>query len=198
MKYYLMMTSQDQLQNGVLAQIAENTDWDELPWLEGNEIKEYVREPLQYNLCIANGRKNFDFEKNDYFESDLGQPIVSSRLREILQKISPEIQVYSAQLYYNQALLSNNYFALNITSSFECMNRDDSEYSKSNLTGEEVILSVKKLYLKKENIEKVPQSIFLFRLKECTSYIIISEAGKARIEKENIVGIQFKELQSTP
>ena len=194
MKYYQQMIDSEQSKKGVLAQIFENSDWDNLPWLEGIKIPVKVREPLQYNLLTSSSKKYF-FNKADYMESDLGQPVVTPRLLSVLDSISNKIQKYKAQLYYQNKPLSENHFAINLESAYDCMNLVRSEYSKSDISGKETIFVVRKLILSKEKLSQIPQDEHLFRLKEFTPVTIIDEYGKNLIEEAGVVGVEFQELE---
>ena len=190
-----MTIDQEQSQKGVLAQIFENSDWDDLPWSKGVIIKENVREPLEYNLLTGSSKIKYDFIGIDYFESDLGQPIVSDKLWSIIEGINSEIKKYKAILYYRNKVFSKNYSALNLENAHCCMDFEKSECSKSDLTGEKRVLLVRKLALSKEKLLKIPENEHIFRLAEFTPIIIIDQYGKNLIEEAEITGVRFKPIE---
>lgn len=159
------------------------------------------RYDLEKGLEISNWDMNiimsFDPDEgqrfSDYIANNLGWFVVTSRFKEILEKVQDfELQFIPIKLKNRRdGNLQEIFFLVNICSLLSGLDLEHSKYSIFT-TGDEKVISVK-VYALKKNVIKMHH---IFRLKESNLAIFVSEELKNIIQKNEITGCDFLEVKT--
>jgi hypothetical protein len=118
---------------------------------------------------------------------DHGLPIVSTRLRDLLEQEAPgHAQFIQVRLGGPEWLLpTNHYFIVNWLNLIDCIDRRKSEYEGEPGTNEFVPVRIV------INYGAIPQAVKIFRLKHMASTVLIDEKVATVIKASGISGPQF-------
>lgn len=167
---------------------------------DSGDLKGIDRYDVEHGKIIENWDSDITFtydpsegdRKTDYLGNNLGWLIISEKFRNVLQNVTTEkiqyLPVNIININNNQKL--GNYFVVNIYNTVEALDLDKSEYKIFEIDENEKVISVKKYALKLENINKD-----IFKLKEKTIPIFLSERVMNEIKENNITGCDFLEVK---
>lgn len=143
--------------------------------------------PIKYNV------------ENNY--NPLSYPLADSKLvseefYNIIRELNLNYKSFESELYLNKKdKLWDNYYTI-IFPEFELFNWEYSEYrSRIGKSGKKHIMFLKKLILDGEKIKNMNFIDNFFVLKELPTRLICTEKAKLAIEKANLTGINFEELE---
>ncbi len=156
------------------------------PWLnEGlvyGEYKQVHELPIPYEVLNK-------YKPEDYMKWRSGI-LLSKALRGVIEPLCKSTEFFPAQMYYKGKEIFDEHYAT-VFPAFEALNYDNSEIKWMRGT----IFSIKKLALSQEKLAKIPVNEGVFHLKEHVTNIIANEAVKEAVEKTNLTGIKFIELE---
>jgi hypothetical protein len=149
---------------------------------------------------IDNWNKNFTFYynhfngsvPNDYLATDLGWLIVSEGCRKILSEMKvTNVQFLPVKIKSQHDGNEMDGFCLvNVIGETDALNLNFSDYSYFELDGEK-ILNVRKYAVNKNAVE----DLHIFRLKDDTIPVFVSESVKKAFDKNKINGFDFLEIK---
>lgn len=181
-----------------LVQDFENDD-DYVIVKSSNKAEHYDSEIVKGEL-IENWDKDIKFEYNvedgkilsDYLVSDNGWVIVSKKFRDVVKEIVGEnIQYLDINIINSKTKEEDNtYKVANVTKHLEALDLENSVYDFFELDDEK-ILSVEKYALKQDVIKNCN----IFKLKDETIPVFVSEKVKDIVEENSLIGFQFLEVK---
>lgn len=144
----------------------------------------------------------------DYPLTDLNVPILSDRMISILSEIDDFQAIFTNVIMLDDTYLGtiydekgglkseikteSNYKILTIVNREDCFDFENSKYQPSELNPNKPGF-IEKLVLKSS--EYLPP---IFRIKESPSKLLITERAKSALEKNDIKGCVFEEVETTP
>jgi hypothetical protein len=139
--------------------------------------------------------KPFDGEKTDLVRGAVSFPVVSEKLKICIEKSGDKNAVFHKvdmiALGKDEISLEQSYYFMNILNRVDCFDLEKSEYT-TDKEYPSVITKVKKIYLDSSRVGDRQ----IFRIKQDSFLIIISEKLKKIIESENITGIKIDKLEN--
>ena len=117
----------------------------------------------------------------------IGAPLVSSRFRNLFLHLvdKEEIEFFPAHIVDEKGNHDDTFFALNILHLIPCLDKEKSIFE----IDEDNYYSIKKWFIETQKME----SYSIVRMKEHSSYIIVSEEFKNICEREKLKGFNFTE-----
>lgn len=187
MKYYKLMYDY-QNDNDVINCTVEN-------------LNNFNRYDVEKGLSISNWdigiRMSFEsgdgIRFSDYVANNMGWFVVTQRFKEILEKVQNfGLQIIPIDVINRlDSNLHATFYLVNICSLLDGLDLEHSKYSVFS-TGKEKLTSVKVYSLKKDAIS----GHHIFRVKESTLAIFVSEILKEELEKNKITGCDFLEVKT--
>jgi hypothetical protein len=113
-------------------------------------------------------------------------PLVSNRFKNIFGELNDELQYFNAKIIDKKGNQNENFYLINIINILPVMDKEKSIFEYD---GDGDIDNIKKLFL----INGGLKGHSIIRMKEHTSYIIVSEEFKNCCVKEKLKGINFME-----
>lgn len=194
MKYYILDPSEEQLTKGIVANFPEGSEWIELPWLEGEKINLKFPTPLEYRLTMQSQTKKYNIETLNYIATGIGQILADELFSKVVSSLTTHYDKYSSNVIYNGLPLKGLYFTINLTASYPVINLFQSDYKTLDINNKNEIILMNKLVLSQKKLNNISPVEHIFRLKEYSAIILISEFGKSLLEENNIQGVSFREL----
>lgn len=164
-----------------------------------NKAEDYDSDIVKGEL-IDNWDKNIKFEYNiddgkilsDYLASDNGWVIVSKKFQDVMKEIiEGNIQYLDIGIINNKTKEEDNtYKIVNVTKLLDALDLENSVYDFFELDDEK-ILSVEKYALKQDVIKNCN----IFKLKDETIPVFVSEKVKDIVEQNSLIGFQFLEVK---
>lgn len=154
--------------------------------VKGELIKNWDRE-MKFKYNVEEGKI-----LTDYLASDNGWFIVSKKFRDLMKEtIGKSIQYLDINIINSITKEDDNtYKVANVTTLLDALDLENSIYDFFELDDEK-ILSVEKYALKKEKINNYN----IFRLKDESIPIFVSEEVKNIIEENLLIGFKFLEVK---
>ena len=180
---FVFRPSVDHLDN----EVAYDIVLDNFP--DSNSITPYLTSKkieLDKDLVFTFRTKLDNVEERDFLHSNVGWPIVSKRLYDILLETETPHIKFDVKITSKNNQDSNNYYALQILPEEDMIILEDSSYEEDTIFPGE-ILYFNKVVFNKFGIANKP----IFRPKELNSYLIINRELKSLLEQANIQGIQI-------
>jgi hypothetical protein len=116
----------------------------------------------------------------------IGIPLVSKKWKDTFRDIDEkEFQLLEVIIKDKQGNENRDFFALNILHTLPCLDKKKSVFD----VDEDNDYDIKKFYI----ISDILQNHFIIRMKEHTSYIIVTEDFKKRCDEAHLKGINFIE-----
>lgn len=134
-------------------------------------------------------------DETDYLANDLSWLIVSQKTKKLIEKIESEsIQFVKIKIVgKNNVSLSNNYYLANPLSILDALDLENSKYDIFKTSNGVQVISVEKYALK---LNKIKNS-HIFRLKDETIPVFVSEKIKDLFERNKLAGFDFLEVKIT-
>jgi len=131
------------------------------------------------------------YEPTDYMDNDIDWFVVSSKFKNVMEKMGgTDIQYLPVMFKNNEnSSILDDYFVANICSSIEALDFDKSDYRYLESKGRK-LLSVSRYVLKGDFIK----GYNILRLKESNIPIFVSEKFKDTVESNNLTGCEFMEV----
>ena len=191
----MMNADKKQYDTGAYANFPENSDCVGLPWNDGVKLDKKIKTPIEYNLDTLSGVKGFEPEKIEYFRAGYGQILINKRTLEVIKSLTTKYNIYESTILYQNHYLKGKYYTVNLETASFAANLDLSDYRSIKTGSEDEIAYFNDLILSQKKIDQIPKGEHLFRLQECSPYVIISEYGKNLIEENGIIGVEFDPLE---
>lgn len=159
---------------------------------EKSSIDLYVLQPGQ--LLSIDKPLEFDVDRIDkYIESyDLlptfNTPLVSARFKELFNDLIDDLQFVDATIIDKKGNTNENFYFMNILNVLPLMDKDKSVFDIRK-RGTAELISIKKLYTVAGSLKEH----HIARMKEHSSYIMVTEEFKKRCEGAGLKGIDFIE-----
>lgn len=186
MKYYKLIYDYENDDHYVNCDVGVIGDIDEYSVSNGNYIKDWSEVRFTYNS--EDGSVLSDYIANVY-----RWLIVSKKFKELIEEAVKEnvIQYLSVNLFdIKNGVENTGYKIANLLDIVDALDLEHSKYDVFELDDEKII-SVKKYALKEEMV----QGHDIFRLKDYTIPIFISERIKDVIENNSLTGFAFIEVE---
>ena len=191
MKYYKMLESEKQGSQGLMANYTNN---DYIPLLEGIPLDKNIKLPIQYTLTKVGRGKTLKPEIQEFLTIGGGGDIIHNRVKKVFQSLSKHVTLYKSEVEYLGEKLKGPFYTMNLEILYPAMNFEKSEYSYYSDIKHR-ISTVYTMVLSAQKLKKIPKDEHLFRLKEYIPYAIIDEYGKNLIEEAKVIGVEFVELE---
>lgn len=184
MRYYKLIYDYEQDDNYVNCDVASIGNMNEYITISGEEIKQWDEVVFEYDSKEGN-------VLTDYLANLYRWFIVSENFSNKTQKIlESQVQFLPIKVIDRfSGIQVNSYFAANIVTVIDALDLDNSKYDVFELDDEKII-SVEKYALKSSEIV----NSHIFRLKNDTIPIFISETLKKVIEDNEFTGFEFLEV----
>ena len=117
-----------------------------------------------------------------------GTPLVSSKFVKLFKGYEKDVQFLKVVIKAKDGNTNNNYYIPNILKVVPCLDEDRSTIETKRY-GSAVIKVIKQLYIIPNSI----QNSLMIRMKEKSSYIIVTDKFKALCEAANLKGINLIE-----
>ena len=114
----------------------------------------------------------------------IGAPLVSRKFREVFNE-SVDLEYYPVQIQDKKGNTNDNFLCLNILNVIPCVDKEKSVFE----IDEDGDYEIKKLYIQQDALGVHS----IVRMKEHTSYIIVTETFKQIVEKAKMKGFNFIE-----
>lgn len=184
MRYYRLMYDYEQDDNYVNCDVASIGNMNEYITISGKEIKQWDKVVFEYDSTEGSILTDYLANLHRWF-------VVSEKFCDKTQKISENQVQYLPVKVIDRftGIEVDSYFVANIVTIIDALDLDNSKYDVFELDDEKII-SVEKYALKSSEI--VDKHIF--RLKDDTIPIFVSETLKKVIEDNGFIGFEFLEV----
>lgn len=185
MRYYKLIYDYEKDDNYVNCDIAHIGNMDEYIAISGKEIKKWDKVVFEYDSTEGN-------ILTDYLANLYRWLVVSEEFCKMIQKIAEnEVQYLPVKVIdRNTKAEDASYFVANIVNLINAIDLENSKYDIFEL-GDEKIISVEKYALKRREIVNK----HIFRLKDDTIPVFVSETLKNVIEENKFTGFEFLEVE---
>ena len=184
MRYYKLIYDYEQDDNYANCDVASIGNMDEYITISGKEIKQWGRVVFEYDSTEGNVLTDYLANPHRWF-------VVSENFCNKTQKIlENQVQFLPVKVIDRfSGIEVDSYFVANIVTVIDALDLDNSKYDVFELDDEKII-SVEKYALKSSEIV----NRHIFRLKDDTIPIFISETLKKVIEDNDFTGFEFLEV----
>ena len=184
MRYYKLIYDYEQDDNYANCDVASVGNMDEYITISGKEIKQWGRVVFEYDSTEGNVLTDYLANPHRWF-------VVSENFCNKAQKIlENQVQFLPVKVIDRfSGIEVDSYFVANIVTVIDALDLDNSKYDVFELDDEKII-SVGKYALKSSEIV----NRHIFRLKDDTIPIFISETLKKVIEDNDFTGFEFLEV----
>ena len=185
MKFYKLMYDYKNDKNYINCKIIEKGIIDEYLVSEGRYITEWPE--ILFGYDASEGK-----QKTDYIANLYRWLIVSDKFYSLINDLFPDLNVQFLPVKMfeiKEKDCEESYKVLNILDVVDALDLEQSIYDVFEL-GDEKIYSVSKYALKKDAVKGKD----IFRLKDDTIPIFVSESIKTMIENNNLKGFDFLEV----
>ena len=156
-----------------------------IPFTLGEPLQADIPTPIRFEL-------DKQLPLDDYLYTSNGEFLVTDKLFQLIKCSCNNFKSYESEIIYKDKLVLTNCKTINFEQSFSVMDWEKSNFEEDPDFPKEYVSHVRKLVI---DTSKVPKDEHIFRLKEASVYILATDKFKQLIEKENITGISFIELE---
>lgn len=129
----------------------------------------------------------------DYLANDKGWFVVSDKLKQLMETLNTDIQYLPVELWEKNDGQTYQYYIANILKLVDALCLEQSEYFTTNTKKLGPIHTVSKFAVYEDKVEGAD----IFKLgKRQEIPVFVSERFKAMIEKEEITGIELREIRT--
>lgn len=184
MNYYKLMYDYENSKGRIFGKILTLNELNRYDFEKG-EILPIKENELKLELDVTDDNGNIE---TDYFSNDLILLIVSEKTKNVFEKIQKEgIQFIAIDVIKKDKIkLKNKYYLVNILNIEDVLDLNNSKYDKFDLDNGEKFISIERHALFENKIQNN-----IFRLKNDTHSIFVSQILKKMIEKEKLTGFDF-------
>ncbi|EPC7690630.1 imm11 family protein [Providencia stuartii] len=174
-----------------LLEYCHNTSVDYTLFREGISLKGNC---FQINYKAKN-KASLNKIKKNHILFTTGIELVSSELREVLEKIAPtEVEFFDANIFFGNYVL-HSYSAINVLTKINCFDMEKSEFTLTNFAPH----NPQYAFLYTVLLDEIPYSFDIVRSEETPNTIVVSDKLKIAIINAGLKNIEFcKSIDLTP